>query len=349
MVRFLLLLLLYPIFSVVGLPRTVIELLGIPSSGKSTFSYMVCGQAQEELKKEWEDEVAELEGMSNPKAKDKERLEYLKERGAQKVAYLDSEFSSDEDWMTKNGVDVSELIFIAPENQTAEQLFQILLDIIASDGVGAVVLDSIPALVSKQAMEKSMEDKTMAGISGPLSVFSSKLMPLVNKYHCLFIGINQLRDDMSGYHQIISPGGKMWKHTCSIRMIFRRGSYYDSSYKDEKAHPDEAYGNYTEVEVLKNKATKPDRKMCKFSITYDDGIDGYNDTFNMAVGMGIITKTGAWYNIMDEATGEPRMDDRGEKLKWQGKANAMAYLKDPTNADVYEEVHSKVEEAVVQD
>ena len=349
MARFLLLLLLYPIFSAVGLPRTVIELLGIPSSGKSTFSYMVCGQAQKELKKEWEDEVAELEGMSNPKAKDKERLEYLKERGAQKVAYLDSEFSSDEDWMTKNGVDVSELIFIAPENQTAEQLFQILLDIIASDGVGAVVLDSIPALVSKQAMEKSMEDKTMAGISGPLSVFSSKLMPLVNKYHCLFIGINQLRDDMSGYHQIISPGGKMWKHTCSIRMIFRRGSYYDSSYKDEKAHPDEAYGNYTEVEVLKNKATKPDRKMCKFSITYDDGIDGYNDTFNMAVGMSIITKTGAWYNIMDEATGEPRMDARGEKLKWQGKANAMAYLKDPTNADVYEEVHSKVEEAVVQD
>ena len=61
MARFLLLPQLYPIFSVDGLPRTVVELLGIPSSGKSTFSYMVCGQAQRELKREWEDEIKELE------------------------------------------------------------------------------------------------------------------------------------------------------------------------------------------------------------------------------------------------------------------------------------------------
>ena len=138
-----------------GMPRTVVELSGVPSAGKSSLSYSICGQAQKQLKKEYEDEVASLEALEKPKKEQVERLAYLKDRGYQKVAYLDSEFSSDEEWMTKNGVDVSELIFIAPENQTAEQLFQILLDIIDSDGVGAVVLDSIPALVSKQAMEKT--------------------------------------------------------------------------------------------------------------------------------------------------------------------------------------------------
>ena len=172
-----------------GMPRTVIELLGMPSAGKTSLSYSICGSAQKVLKQEWEDEIAELEALSKPTAKDKERLAYLKDRGYKKVVYLDSEFSTSEDWLIKNGVDIDDLIFIAPENQTAEQLFQIILDLIGSDGVGLVVLDSIPALVSQQAMDKNMEEKTMAGISAPLSVFSSKLLPMCNKYNCMFIYI----------------------------------------------------------------------------------------------------------------------------------------------------------------
>ena len=113
-----------------GMPRTVIELLGMPSAGKSTLCYSICGSAQKILKQEHEAEVAELEAKDKLSKEEKERLAYLKDRGYKKVVYLDSEFSSDEDWMQKNGVDVDDLIFIAPENQTAEQLLTIISNII---------------------------------------------------------------------------------------------------------------------------------------------------------------------------------------------------------------------------
>lgn len=309
-----------------GMPRTVIELLGMPSAGKSTLCYSVCGEAQKTLIAEWQNEIEYLESLDKPKKEDTIRLQYLKDRGYQKVAYLDSEFSTDEDWLIKNGVDVDDLIFIAPENQTAEQLFQVILDLIASDGIGCVVLDSIPALVSQQAMSKSMEEKTMAGISAPLSVFSSKLLPLCHKHKCMFIGVNQQRDDMMGYHQVISPGGKMWKHTCSVRILVRKGKYYDENYKELTSHCEEAVGNYADIEVIKNKATKPDRRITKFSITYDCGIDGVNDCFELAVGLGIIDKAGAWFSDLDE-NGTPKTDNDGNTLKWQGKAKAISYIK----------------------
>lgn len=188
-----------------------------------------------------------------------------------------------------------------------------------------------------------MEEKTMAGISAPLSVFSSKLLPLCNKYDCMFIGINQVRDDMTGYHQVISPGGKMWKHTCSVRMLIRKGRYYDANYKELTSHCEEAVGNYAEVEVLKNKATKPDRRVTKFSITYDCGVDGVNDCFEMAVTLGIIDKAGAWFSILNDDKSIMK-GENDELLKFQGKAKIMEYLK--THEDVYNGVKEKVENAV---
>lgn len=329
-----------------GMPRTVIEILGMPSAGKSTLCYSICGSAQKVLKQEHDNEVTELEVKEKLNKEEKERLAYLKDRGYKKVVYLDSEFSSDEDWMYKNGVDVDDLIFIAPENQTAEQLFQVILELIDSDGVGCVVLDSIPALVPKSVAEKSMEDKSYCGISAPLSTFCSKLLPLCNKHNCMFIGVNQCRDDLSGYHQVISPGGRMFKHTCSLRMLIRKGKMYDKNYKELTSHAEEACGNYAEVELLKNKATLPDRRVSKYSISYDCGIDGYNDTFEMAVTYGLIEKGGAWYSFLDDNE-EVITDSEDNLLKFQGKAKAMEYLKN--HEDFYKELREKLEKKLCED
>ena len=329
-----------------GMPRTVAELAGAPGVGKSSLSYSICGQAQKQLKKEYEEEVSALEEIEKPNKEQKERLAYLKERGYQKVAYLDSEFSTSNDWLEKNGVDVDDLIFIAPDNQTAEQLFEITLRLIASDGIGCFILDSIPALVSQQTMEKTMEEKTMAGISQPLSVFSSKLLPLCNKHKCLFIGINQTRADMSGYNRVITPGGKMWQHTCSIRLLLKKGKFFDDKYADLKAHPEDAYGNYSEVEVIKNKATKPNRRLSKFAITYTKGVDGYIDTVNMAITYGIIKQKGAWYSYEND-NGEVIESESGEPCSFAGKLKLMDYLE--RNKDIFDRISKQLNNAIIED
>jgi recA bacterial DNA recombination protein len=312
------------------IPRTTIQLLGMPSGGKSTTAYMMCGQAQKQLKKEWQDEVDELEQLAKPNKEQQLRLSYLKERGHQRVAYLDIEFSTTEEWLEINGVDTEDLIYIAPENQTAEQLFQICLDLIASDGIGLMVLDSVPALVSSQSMEKTMMEKTYAGISAPMSTFCSKLLPLCNKHKCGFIFVNQPRQDLSGYNRVLYNGGQMLKHTIQVNMLLKKGAYIDENYNELKAHPEEAAGNLVECEVLKNKATKPGRNMCKYTIDYNTGIDGINDTIILAIGFGIITKAGAWLSMGEE--------------KWQGKTKLVEYLRE--NPDVFDSIKQQVMEMI---
>lgn len=322
-----------------GMPRTVIELLGVPSSGKSILSYSLIGQAQKQFQKEYDEEVEELESLTKPNKEEKERLQYLKDRGVMRCALLDAEFSSDEEWLTKLGVDVDSLIYIAPENQSAEQLFQILLDLMGSGGVGLVVLDSIPMLVSQQAMDKTMEEKTMCGIAAALTTFCAKMSPLVKKYGITFIGVNQTRADVQGYNRIISTGGQAWKHACFIRLLLKKDYYYDSSYNKLNAHPDTFYGHYSMVECLKNKTGDPTRKMTRFSITPSKGIDGKNDTINLAIAQGLLIRSGAWYSIDDE-NGNAKTDSNGNVLKWQGLANVIKFMEE------HEDVFKELEEAV---
>ena len=321
-----------------GIPRTIIELIGAESSGKSTSAYMIVGAVQKQLKQEWEDEVSELEAIEKPNKEQQLKLSKLKEIGHKKVVYLDCEFTTTEDWMRVNGVDVEDLIYIAPDNQTCETLMQILLDLLDTEGVGFVVLDSVPALVSQQAMDKTMNEKTYAGISAPMSTFCSKLLPRCNKYDAGFIFIQQLREDLMGYNRIITPGGKMLKHTCSVRMVLKKSTLLDENYNELKAHPEEAHGNMVEIEVIKNKATKPDRRLAKLTIDYEHGIDGLNDTCIMAIGMNILVKAGAWISYSANS---------GEELKWQGKANLIKELRE--NKELYQEIYDKVMQEVIKD
>lgn len=330
-----------------GLPRTTMTIAGAPSAGKSTLCYSILGQAQKELIKEWKKEITDLESLSKPKKEEKDRLSYLKERGSQKVVLLDDEFSAKNDWLEKNGVDIENLIYIAPENQTAEQLFQIILDLIDSDGVGLVAIDSVPSLVSQQTMNKSMVEKTMAGISAPMSTFCQKVQPLCNKHTCGLIFLSQPRADMAGYNRLILPGGKMLAHSNFILLLLKKGKYYDKDFKELNAHPETVWGNLVEVEVVKNKITKPDRKLAKFSISYDTGIDPYNDVFEMAVGLNILDKAGAWYSLLDDEGKAPKLDENGNSLKWQGKANCISYMKD--NNKFYKELLTKVEKTVCKE
>lgn len=322
-----------------GLPRTVIDLVGENSSSKTTLSYSIVGQAQKQFQKEYDEEIAELKSLTKPTKEQKERLQYLKDRGVMRCVYVDHEFTSDSDWMCMNGVNVEDLIYIRPTGQSAEQLFQIILDLMASGGVGLIVLDSISAMVSKQATEKTMEEKTMGGISAPMSVFCAKMAPIQKQFGITFIGVSQVRYDMQGFNRIITVGGKFWKHLCSIRILLKRGDYYDEKYAKLNAHPDTAYGNYVDLEILKNKATKPDRRMTRYSLTYDKGIDGKNDTINLAVAQGLIQKAGSWFAIEDES-GNAKTDNEGNTLKWQGLANVIKFMEE------HENVFKELEEAV---
>lgn len=144
-----------------------------------------------------------------------QQLESVKDE-PRRAAYFDAENTLDVEWATKLGVDVDNLILLQPESQSAEEILQIILDMIETGEIGLVVIDSIAAMVSNQEMEKTIEERTYAGISQPLTVFGRKAEMLCKKMDCTIIGINQIRDDLGAMWggAVKTPGGRAWKHLC---------------------------------------------------------------------------------------------------------------------------------------
>lgn len=331
-----------------GFPiHTLWEVSGVESGGKTTFCLATAGQFQRYYKKKWEDEVNELKSIDKLNKNQKARLDELLIDGYKKVVWLDSEHSMDIEWAIKNGLDVDDIIYIKPQEDSAESLLDDTIDLIRCNGVCLLVVDSVSNLTSGAALSKSLEDKTYCGISGPLTSWTGKLLPLLNKYDCTVICVNQERDVINSmFPQSRTPGGRAFKYGCHVRVAFRKGKAIDETCSEIPNKEESYYGNMSEVQILKNKITKPDRRCCKFTITYDKGIYPINDTLFMAISLGLIKKAGAWFSIVDE-NGEVIVHNNGDTMKWQGQANTLKYLEE--HDDVYQEIYNKVMELITQE
>lgn len=339
-----------------GIPRgRIIEFAGEENSGKTTTALDIVANAQKLFKKEYEEELQQLQEKEKLNKQEQIRLDYLQDRGIKRVVYCDCENTLDLDWCKKLNVDTDNMILLKPMSQTAEQIFEMLLQMMETDEVGLVIIDSLGVMISQQAYEKTMEEKTYGGIAAALTLFSKKAELLCTKYDCTLIGINQIREDMSGFGQLITTGGKGWKHQCSLRLAFKKGDYIDDNNNKVRKTETSPAGNLVNIAILKTKVCNPDRKNGYYTLNYTKGIDVINDTIELAIYYDIIQKAGAWYNIIDEETGEIAqqnvLNDNGEidyttDLKFQGRPALYNYLKENETRfnSIYEQVMKRLEE-----
>lgn len=305
-----------------GLPRKrLIEFSGDENGGKTTTALDVVKNAQQLFQKEWEEE------LSN-KDTDAKRKSYLESRGPKRVVWADCENTFDEEWAIKNGVDLDILYLLRPQTQAAEDIFEMLLNMIETDEVGLAVIDSIGVMLSKQAFEKEVGDKTYGGISMALTRFSEVAVLDCRKYDCTVIGINQMRDDLnSPYGGKTTTGGRAWKHNCSVRLQFSKGDLLDENGNSINRSSESPKGNKVMVSIVKTKVDKPDRRTGFYTLMYDYGIDEVADLVEVGIKYGIINKSGSWFSFCDIDTGEILTDDEGKELKFQGQSKLTDFLR----------------------
>ena len=233
-------------------------------------------------------------------------------------AYIDAEHAMDPVYARAIGVDIDQLLISQPD--TGEQALEIADMLVRSGALDVVVVDSVAALTPRAEIEGEMGDSHVGLQARLMSQALRKLTASLNKTNTIMIFINQLREKigvMFGSPET-TPGGRALKFYSSVRLDIRR----IESIKDGA----EVVGNRTRVKVVKNKVAPPFRQ-AEFDIMYGKGISREGSLLDMAVEMGIVKKSGAWFTYDGEQLG-------------QGRENAKSFLSD--NPEIMVEISEKV-------
>jgi len=233
-------------------------------------------------------------------------------------AFIDAEHALDPSYAEKLGVKVNELVISQPD--TGEQALEITDMLVRSAAVDVVIVDSVAALTPKAEIEGEMGDSHVGLQARLMSQALRKLTANIKRSNTLVIFINQIRMKigvMFGSPET-TTGGNALKFYASVRLDIRR---VGSIKKGE-----DILGNETKVKVVKNKVAPPFRT-AEFDIYYNEGISRESEIINLAVQLGFIEKSGAWYSYKNEKIG-------------QGKDNVRVYLKE--NPAIAQEIEQQI-------
>lgn len=245
-----------------GYPRgRVIEILGNPSSGKTTCALHAIAEAQ------------------------KLNLECL---------FIDAEHALDTEYAKRIGVDIDKIYISQPD--FGEQGLTIAEKGIRSGEFGIVVVDSVAALVPLKELEGESGDSHVGLQARMMSQACRRMSGAIHKSNTLVIFINQYRSNIStvgfGGPSKTSPGGKALGYYASVRIdVARIKSIAD---KDGVV-----VAQRTQAKIIKNKVAPPYRS-AEFDIILGEGINKYGEIIDFAVDLGIIKKGGAWYTYNEE-------------------------------------------------
>ena len=234
------------------------------------------------------------------------------------VAFIDVEHALDPTYAAALGVDIDSLLVSQPD--TGEQAMEICEALVRSGAIDAVVVDSVAAMVPRAEIEGEMGDSHVGLQARLMSQALRKLTGVIGKTNTVCIFINQLREKVGIVYgnPEVTTGGRALKYYSSVRIDVRR----IEGLKDSTGA---FIGNRTRAKIVKNKVAPPFRE-AEFDIMFGEGISKIGEILDLGVKLGVVQKSGAWFNY-------------GEMRLGQGRDNAKQFLKEhPEVSDEIEKI-----------
>ena len=196
-----------------------------------------------------------------------------------------------------------------------------LLPLVRSGAIDAIVVDSVAAMVPRAEIEGEMGDSHVGLQARLMSQAMRKLTSVIGKTNTVCVFINQLREKVGVMYgnPEVTTGGRALKYYASVRIDIRRVE----GLKDSSG---QFIGNHTRAKIVKNKVAPPFRE-AEFDIMFGEGISKMSELIDVGVKLGIVQKSGAWFNYGDIRLG-------------QGRDNAKQFLKD--NPEIANDIEGQI-------
>ena len=235
------------------------------------------------------------------------------------AGFIDAEHALDPVYAKNIGVDIDNLYISQPD--CGEQALEITETMVRSGAVDIVIVDSVAALVPKAEIDGDMGDSHVGLQARLMSQAMRKLTSVIGKTNTVCVFINQLREKVGVMYgnPEVTTGGRALKYYASVRIDIRRVE----GLKDSSG---QFIGNHTRAKIVKNKVAPPFRE-AEFDIMFGEGISKMSELIDVGVKLGIVQKSGAWFNYGDIRLG-------------QGRDNAKQFLKD--NPEIANDIEGQI-------
>jgi len=256
-----------------GIPvGKVTEIAGLSASGKSFMATQIAANAQK--------------------------------KGIQ-VVYFDAESAIDPDFLTRAGVDNSELLYIQAVSveKTLNQIETLMTNYPETQFL--FIWDSIAATASEKDIEGDFNPQSSMAVKPRIfsKAFPKLTIPLADSQSTLVL-INQLKQNISSNvaemmtTPYIAPGGKAIEYFCSLRIWLTKRKAKASFVENEKGV---RIGSETKIKIEKSRFGSYGRT-CTFKILWGDDVgiqdeESWLEAIKLS-GTDRLKRAGAWYTIV---------------------------------------------------
>ncbi len=222
------------------------------------------------------------------------------------MAFIDVEHALDPAYAEALGVDIDNLLVSQPD--TGEQAMEICEALVRSGAIDVIVVDSVAALVPRAEIEGEMGDSHVGLQARLMSQAMRKLTGVIGKTNTV-VHLHQPAAREGGRH-VRQPRGHHRRPRPEVLRLRAhryppRGGLKIRRRDHRQPHPRQG----------RQEQGGPPFREAEFDIMFGEGISKMGELIDLGVKLGIVQKSGAWFNYGDIRLG-------------QGRDNAKQFLRD---------------------
>jgi recombination protein RecA len=238
------------------------------------------------------------------------------------VGWIDVEKTFDLGWARAHGADLTDDKFLLVQPGNAEEVADLVKELILSDMFGFIVLDSVGAMIPQVEIEKDADEATMALVAKTVTRMVKIAAAEAAKRGVILAIINQVRANLSYGGDITRTGGFALSHVTTHRLKFRRsGAPIMMGAKGDEVQ----VGQEVAIKIEKNKIAPPGRtaNITLFNQPTEKygptGLDAAYDAFTTGKLAAVYGRRGSWYDFPDGS-------------EHRSEADAVKYLRENPDA-----------------